>query len=63
MIPNDILLDTYISHHQRSFLLKQIGTNIKPHSKIICRVKDLVTFIPKWNVFISSLSLGLRELS
>lgn len=43
MTPNEILLysqiSTLLSHHQKSFLLQQMGTNTETHSQKLCREK------------------------
>lgn len=45
MTPNDTLLDSQISvmlrHHQRIFLLQQMGKNIETHSQTLCRYSAL----------------------
>ena len=41
MTPNDILtyskINSFLNHHQRSFLLQQIGTNTETHSQTLHR--------------------------
>ena len=50
MTPNDILLyspnNVLFSHHQRSFLLQQMGTNTE--TDVIQSVRDLETLNLKW---------------
>lgn len=63
MTPDDILLHAQIgallSHHQRSCLLKKMGTNTETHS---WTVRNLGTVSPQWHISINSLPSGLREL-
>ena len=66
MIPKGILLNSWISallsHHQRSFLQQQMGSNRDPQPDIIQRVRDLGTLSSKWDVSIKFLHPGFSEL-
>jgi hypothetical protein len=62
MTLNDILLYSSIStsfgHYQRRFLLQQMGTNIKTHSKykyITQTVRNIGALSHKWDVSMSAL--------
>ena len=65
MTSNDILIYSYISdllsHHQKSFLLQEMGTDTEVH--IMQIVKDPGTLNPKWDNSIKSHLSGLREPS
>ena len=53
------------SHNQRSFLMKQRGTNIETQIQLenVQRIIDLGTISPKWDVFIESPNLWFSEPS
>lgn len=63
--PNDILLCSQIGApfilNMRSFFLGQRGTKTETHSQTFCRVRDLGTLRPKWNVSIKSLPSEMRQ--
>lgn len=65
-MPNDILLHLYNSVLTQPSLEKPFPTKDKNYKdtqlKNEQRLRDLVTFNPKWNVFIKSLPSWLREL-
>ena len=54
-----------LSHHQKSFLLKQIRTNTDSHPDKTQRMRALGTFSTKWDASIKfpSSTSGLREPS
>lgn len=66
MTPNDSQLDSQISalfsHHRRSFLLYQTGTDAEIHSQTLCRVRDLGTLSPKGDGSMNPSSQGSGNL-
>lgn len=59
MIATNILLlyleiSALFTHHQRSFLLKKMGTNTEVQNQVLHRVRCLRTLICKWDVTVNS---------
>lgn len=65
MTPNDILLYSQIivllRHHQRSLLLKQMGTNTETTARKYAENENLETLSPKKDVSIKSFPSGFKK--
>ena len=57
------MIGALLSHHQRSFFLQPLRTKTEVPKWTLCRVRDLGTRSPKWNLSIKSHPSGIKEPS